>query len=69
MYDFTFLFSFDISNSQKEEFMLKFRNYHEVLLYDMTVSKENRVEITELKEGEKPSILSDTMFKTMFFSF
>ncbi|MBQ3306626.1 MAG: Rpn family recombination-promoting nuclease/putative transposase [Bacilli bacterium] len=28
---------------------------------------KNRVEITKLKEGEKPSILSNTMFKTMFY--
>ena len=47
--------------------MLEVRNYKKKKLYDLTVSKENSVEIKELKEGEKASILSDTMFKAMFY--
>ena len=47
--------------------MLKVRNYKQDLLYDLKVSNVNSVEIKKLKKGEKPSIMSDTMFKTMFF--
>ena len=48
--------------------MLNVRGDRYKLLYDYNVSKEYKVKIEELKEGEKPSILSDTMFKTMFFN-
>ena len=37
--------------------MLEVRNYKKKKLYDMNVSKENSVEIKELKKGEKASIL------------
>lgn len=48
--------------------MLEVRNYKKEKLHDMKVSKENSVEIKKLKEGEKASILSDTMFKAMFYN-
>ncbi len=35
-------------------------------LYQKTVSKKYAVDLKPLEEGEKTSILSDTMFKTMF---
>ena len=38
------------------------------LLYEYKTSKKNAVKIEELKEGEKPSLISDTMFHTMFFN-
>ena len=48
--------------------MLEVRNDKYKLLYDLEVSKKDRVEICELKEGEKPSIMSDTMFKAMLYN-
>ena len=48
--------------------MLKVKDYPIHTLYEQKVSTEYKVEITSLKEGEKPSIMSDTMFKTMFFN-
>ena len=48
--------------------MLEIKNDKYKLLYDLEVSKKDRVEICELKEGEKPSIMSDTMFKTMLYN-
>ena len=48
--------------------MLKVKNDNQKELYDYEVSKENLVKIEALKEGEKPSIISDTMFKTMFYN-
>lgn len=47
--------------------MLEVQKYKKRKLYDMNVSKENSVEIKELKKGEKASILSDTIFKAMFY--
>ena len=35
-------------------------------LYNLKISKLNKVELTKIKEGEKISIVSDSMFKTMF---
>ena len=46
--------------------MLNIRNYNNKCLYDYEVSHENIIEIKKLKEGEKASIVSDTMFRTMF---
>lgn len=37
-------------------------------IYSLKISKEKAVEIKELKSGEKPSIVSNTMFKTMFYN-
>ena len=48
--------------------MLNIKNYPIQLLYEQKVNTEYKVEIHSLKEGEKPSIMSDTMFKTMFFN-
>ena len=48
--------------------MLNVRNDNRKLLYDFEVSKEYSLKLEKLKEGEKPSILSDTMFKTMFYN-
>ncbi len=48
--------------------MLKLRNYKYNSLYDFKVTKKDAVEISKLKPGEKPSILSDTMFKTIFYN-
>ena len=47
--------------------MINLRNYKKELLTDLEVSVKDSVKIDKIKEGEKPSILSDTMFKTMFF--
>jgi len=38
------------------------------LLTDLKASTIDSVDIKPLEKGEKPSILSDTMFKTMFFN-
>ena len=46
--------------------MVNIRNYNPNGLYNYPVSKKNVIEITKLKEGEKASIVSNTMFKTMF---
>ena len=46
--------------------MLKTRNYQYKSLYDLELSRKNRIELSELKEGEKITIFSDSMFKTMF---
>ena len=46
--------------------MLGIRNFNPKCVYDYTVSDENIVEIKKLKKGERASIVSDTMFKTMF---
>ena len=48
--------------------MLNIKNDNYKLLYDLEVSLKDSVEITKIKEGEKPSIMSDTMFKTMFYN-
>ena len=51
--------------------MLNIRNYHKTNLYDMAVSDEYVVKLKKLneyKENEKPSIVSNTMFKTMFYN-
>ena len=45
--------------------MLKIKNYKTKSIYDYTVSNKNAVEIKKLKKGEKASLVSDTMFKTM----
>lgn len=46
--------------------MIKLKNDNGKYLYDLKVSKEYSIELGELKEGEKISILSDTMLKAMF---
>ena len=46
--------------------MLKTRNYQYKSLYDLELSRKNRIGLSELKEGEKITIFSDRMFKTMF---
>lgn len=48
--------------------ILNLRNYKKVNLFDLEVSVKDAVKIEKLKEGEKPSILSDSMFKAMFFN-
>lgn len=46
--------------------MLNLKNDNYELLYNKKVNKEYSVKIGKLVKGKKPSILSDTMFKTMF---
>ena len=46
--------------------MLKLRNQKLTFLYDSKVRKDYRIELHKRKEGEKLSIVSDTMFKAMF---
>lgn len=46
--------------------MLKIKNYKNVGLEDYEVSLKDAVKIGKLKEGEKASIMSDVMFRTMF---
>jgi len=46
--------------------MLNLRDDNYKSLYDDKVTKEYAIEITRLKQGEKISLLSDTMLKTMF---
>ena len=48
--------------------ILKLRNYDKRNLFDFEVSVKDAVKIEKLKEGEKPSLLSDSMFKAMFFN-
>lgn len=51
-------------------FILNIRNYQKTNLYDLKKSKDFILEIKKFKElgkNEKPSILSNTMFKTMFY--
>ncbi len=48
--------------------MLKLRDYNYKSLYDNIVSYKDSVKIEKLKEGQKPSIMSDSMFKTMFYN-
>ena len=46
--------------------MLKLRNQKLTFLYDSKVRRGYRIELHKRKEGEKLSIVSDTMFKAMF---
>lgn len=46
--------------------MLNLRDDNYKSLYDDKVTKEYAIEMTRLKQGEKISLLSDTMLKTMF---
>lgn len=46
--------------------MVEIRNYKPKCIYDLTLSNKYAVEINKLKEGQKASIVSDTMFRTMF---
>ena len=46
--------------------MLNIRNYKTNCIYDYIVDNEYAIEIKELKKGERASLVSDTMFKTMF---
>ena len=46
--------------------MAKIRGDIHRSLHDLGVSYKNSIELEELKEGEKISIMSDSMFKTMF---
>ena len=39
---------------------------NEKTIYDNKITKKYAVKLDKLKEGEKLSIVSDTMFKTMF---
>ena len=51
--------------------MLKIRNYNKTNLYDLERSKDFVLKLKKLEdmgENEKPSILSNTMFKTMFYN-
>lgn len=48
--------------------ILDLRNYKKQNLFDLEVSVKDSVKIEKLKEGEKPSLLSDSMFKAMFFN-
>lgn len=45
---------------------VELRDYKIKSLYDLEVSKEYRVELKEIKEGEKISLMSDVMLKAMF---
>ena len=51
-----------------EIFILKIRNIDIKLLYDKEVCYDDSITLEELKEGEKISILSDSMMKTMFLN-
>ena len=46
--------------------MLGIRNHFANCIHDYQVSRDYVVEIKKLKKGQKASIVSDTMFKTMF---
>jgi len=46
--------------------MLKLQNDYYELLYNKKVTKEYALTLNKIKKGEKISILSDAMFKTMF---
>ena len=46
--------------------MVNIRNHKIKSIYDYSVSEKYVVEINKLKKGEKASIVSNTMFKTMF---
>ncbi len=46
--------------------MIQLKEHDLKTLYQKTVSKKYAVDLKPLEEGEKASILSDTMFKTMF---
>ena len=46
--------------------MVNIRNNSTKCLYDYDVSREYAVQIKKLEKGEKASIVSDTMFRTMF---
>jgi predicted transposase/invertase (TIGR01784 family) len=46
--------------------MLKLRNYDIESLYQKPISREYTVSLKPIEEGEKATILSDTMLKTMF---
>ena len=46
--------------------MIKVKNHNLKELYQERVTKEYAVSLEPLKQGEKISILSDTMLKTMF---
>ena len=46
--------------------MLQIKDYKMLKLYDMKESLKDRIPLDSLKEGEKISILSDSMMKTMF---
>ena len=48
--------------------ILNLRNYDKRNLFDFEVSVKDAVKIEKLKIGEKPSLLSDSMFKAMFFN-
>lgn len=48
--------------------MLNLKEYPIKRLYDYRVSKKYAVELGPLQEGEKISLMSDSMFKTMFFN-
>lgn len=46
--------------------MLKLKNAQYIYRSDQKMSKQNAIELEPLKEGEKISLISDSMFKTMF---
>ncbi len=46
--------------------MFLLRNYNKSELYDYDIVKENKIELNKRKEGEKLSIVSDSMFKAIF---
>lgn len=48
--------------------ILSLKNYKKANLFDFEVSVKDAVKIEKLKVGEKPSLLSDSMFKAMFFN-
>ena len=48
------------------EIILKLKNYDLKCLFQESICKEYAVSLKPLEEGEKVSILSDSMFKTMF---
>ena len=48
--------------------MLKVRNERFDLLYDRKISHEHQVKFYPMEEGKKISIMSDTMFKAIFYN-
>ena len=46
--------------------MIKIKNNTNLDIYDYPIDNKYRINLDKLKEGEKISIFSDAMFKTMF---
>ena len=49
-------------------FILKTIEDNSICLYDLELSYQDKIELKEIKKGDKISLLSDNMFKTMFLN-